>query len=147
MSQSCPINFQTYDNTVSRISSFYVALLVAFYLQSGYVAILLFIFFDLVIRVFVDKRYSLVYHMSLLTKKAFSMQTVKKDGASKKLAAYFGLLFTAGMIMFDFLQIQLGVLILATVYVACLLLDTYFDFCLGCKIYYIIKKFYPNFME
>ena len=147
MSQSCPINFQTYDSTVARVASFLTALLLALYLQSGYALYVWIILLDLSVRVFVDKRYSPLYHVARFLKERLKLQSVKKDGASKKLATYFGLLFSFGIILFDTLHMQMGTVVLSGIFLTCLLLDTFFDFCLGCKIYYIVKKIYPSFMD
>lgn len=147
MQQSCPINFQTFDNTLSRISSLTIALLVAFYLYSGFVVVIFFVMIDLLLRVFVDKRFSPVYYLSLSVKRLFGLKSVMKDSASKRLATYFGLLFSSLLIGFHFLHFQEALYATAAVYILCLLLDSFFDFCLGCKIYYVIKKIYPNFME
>lgn len=147
MQQSCPINFQTYDNTLSRISSLSIALLVILYLYTGFIPVMFFVVIDLFIRVFIQKRFSPVYYISLVLKRIFGFDSVIKDSASKRLATYFGLLFSTLIIMFDLLHMSGAVYLTATVYIICLLLDCFFDFCLGCKIYHIIKKVYPNFME
>lgn len=147
MQQSCPINFQTYDNTTSRISSLNVALLIAVYLLTSQIVIMLFVMVDLVLRVFVDKRFSSIYYLSLSVKRLFGLHTVMKDSASKRLATYFGLLFSASIVIFHLVHFQEALYVTAAVYILCLLLDAFFDFCLGCKIYYLIKKVYPAFME
>ncbi len=147
MQQSCPISFEKYDNTLSRIASFFVTVLLAVYLQTGWILFVFFIFFDLFVRVFVDKRLSLLFHLSKIVETTLALKPVMKDNASKKLASYFGLFFAISIIVFHFLEIRFAVLVFATIYVVCLLLDSFFDFCLGCKIYYIIKKVYPDFMS
>ena len=146
MQQSCPINFQSYDNTTSRISSLNIVILLALYLYTSQIVIMFFVVIDLFIRVFVDKRYSPVYYLSLSVKKLLGLQSVMKDSASKRLATYFGLLFSFLIILFHLLHLQEALYITAGIYMSCLFLDAFFDFCLGCKIYYLIKKFYPSFM-
>ena len=147
MQQSCPINFKAYDNTISRISSLSVALLMAAYLYTSQIAIVLFVIVDLFLRVFVDKRLSPVYYLSLSIKRVLGLPTVMKDSASKRLATYFGLLFSLLVVVFHLFHLQEALYVTAGIYVLCLLLDSFFDFCLGCKIYYLIKKVYPTFME
>ena len=147
MQQSCPINFQTYDNTISRISSISVTLLLAAYLLTSQIVIVLFVIADLVVRVFIDKRFSPVYHVSVSLKRLLGLQSVIKDSASKRLATYFGLLFSSLIVVFHLLHLQEALYVTAGIYMLCLLMDAFFDFCLGCKIYYLIKKVYPAFME
>ncbi len=147
MQQSCPVNFQTYDNTISRISSLNIALLITAYLFTSQIVIMLFVIVDLVLRVFVDKRLSPVYYLSLSIKRLFGLHTVMKDSASKRLATYFGLLFSLLIVVFHMLYLPEALYVTAGIYMLCLLLDAFFDFCLGCKIYYLVKKVYPSFME
>ena len=147
MQQSCPINFQTYDSTLSRISSFNIAVFIAIYLYTMQVGIIIFVLLDLFVRVFIDKRFSPVYYISLGIKRALQLDSVVKDSASKRLATYFGMLFSLLMILFSFLHYQEALFVVVGIYIFCLLLDAFFDFCLGCKIYYLIKKVYPSFME
>lgn len=147
MQQSCPINFQSYDSTVSRISSLFVVLFVAVYLYSGQIPVMFFLLLDLFVRLFVDKRFSPLYHVSLWMKKMLALGSVNKDSASKRLASYFGLLFSFFIILFHFLHLYEALYVTAGIYIICLLLDAFFDFCLGCKIYYLVKKVHPNFME
>jgi len=147
MQQSCPINFKTYDNTISRISSLNIALLLVTYLYTLQIEVVLFVVVDLIFRVFVDKRLSPIYYLSLGIKRLLNLQTVIKDSASKRLATYFGLLFSSLIVLFHILHLQEALYLTAGVYILCLLLDSFFDFCLGCKIYYLIKKVYPSFME
>ena len=147
MHQSCPINFQTYDNTISRISSLSVTMLLAVYLLTSQIGIILFVIADLVVRVFIDKRFSPLYHISVSLKRLFGLQSVIKDSASKRLATYFGILFSFLIVLFHLLHLQEALYITAGIYIICLLLDAFFDFCLGCKIYYLIKKVSPEFME
>lgn len=147
MQQSCPINFQTYDNTISRISSVGVAILLAVYLWTSQIGIVFFIIADLVVRVFIDKRFSIVYYVSISLKRLLGLQSVIKDSASKRLATYFGLVFSSLIVVFHLLHQQEALYAMAGIYMLCLLLDAFFDFCLGCKIYYLIKKVYPAFME
>ncbi len=147
MLHSCPINFQTYDATVARVTSFVMALCIALYLQSGLVIFVWIALLDIGVRLLFDKRFSPFYHVALFIKERLGLKSVKKDGASKKLATYFGLFFSSGIILFHLLHAELGVVLLSSIFIVCLLLDAFFDFCLGCKIYYVIKKIYPSFME
>jgi hypothetical protein len=37
--------------------------------------------------------------------------------------------------------------VIGGVFVLCSLMDALVNYCVGCKIYFIIKKIYPNFMN
>jgi hypothetical protein len=69
------------------------------------------------------------------------------DGGAKRLAGFFGLFFVLLLIGVHFFHAWGVSLIVAALFLSCSLLDVFFDFCVGCKIYFIIKKIYPNFMN
>lgn len=146
MNYSCPMSFKQIDSNVSRLTSFIVASLVITYLFNDAVFILYFIAFDFIMRLFITKDSSLFYMSALFIKDMFNIKEKYVDSGSKRLAAYFGLVFVLMLIgahYFDNIFLTLGI---ASVFLTCSLLDVFLDFCLGCKIYFIIKKIYPNFM-
>jgi len=147
MSYSCPLNFEQVDSNISRISSFIVASLVITYAVSLNIFILYFLFLDFVNKLFFKKEYSPIAMLALFIKKLFRIKNKYCDGAAKRLATYFGLLFIFLLIvtsLFDFYILSLFVLV---TFLSCSFLDAFFNYCLGCKIYYISKKFFPNLIK
>ena len=69
------------------------------------------------------------------------------DGGAKRLAGMFGLLFVFLLIIAHFLNAPFISLVVAAIFLSCSLLDLFFSYCIGCKIYFIIKKVYPAFMS
>ena len=61
------------------------------------------------------------------------------DGAAKNVAGHFGLLFILLMIAAAHLGLVHTLQAVAALYVFCLLLDTAFSFCVGCKVYYLYR--------
>jgi len=147
MSASCPLNFEKVDANIARLSSLIVALSVVFYLYSDSVVILFFLAFDFVVRLFCNMALSPVNRIATFLKNIFGVKEKFTDGGAKRLAAYFGLLFVCLLIISHFYANYTVTLLVAGVFLSCSLLDVFFDFCIGCKIYYIIKKVYPNFMN
>lgn len=146
MSYTCPMTFENIDSNVSRINSLFVSILVVVYLITLNVFILYFLFIDFGIKLFLDKKFSPISQASKFLKNSLKLSTVLIDGGSKRLAAYFGLIFVGLLILTHFLDNQLLSLVIAIIFIFCSLLDLVLNYCLGCKIYYIIKKIYPNFM-
>lgn len=147
MSYTCPMTFENIDSNSSRINSLLVSVLVVIYLISSNVFVLYFLFIDFGIKLFLDKKFSPLSLGSKFIKSSLKINTVLIDGGAKRLAAYFGLIFVGLLIMTHYLDNQFLTLIVAFIFVSCSLLDLIFNYCLGCKIYYIIKKIYPNFMS
>ncbi|MDD2789116.1 MAG: DUF4395 domain-containing protein [Sulfurimonas sp.] len=146
MNYSCPMSFKQIDSNVARLTSFIVASLVITYLFYDAVFILYFIAFDFIMRLFITKDSSLFSMSALFIKDMFNIKEKYVDSGSKRLAAYFGLTFVLMLIGAHYFDNRLLTLGIAGVFLTCSLLDVFLDFCLGCKIYFIIKKIYPNFM-
>jgi hypothetical protein len=147
MSYSCPLNFEQVDSHASRLRSFLVALLVISYLFTSVEYILYFLVLDFSIKLFLDKHYSFISMIALYARKLFKMQEKFTDGGAKRLAGIFGLFFVSLLVCTHFLGLESLIFIVAGIFLSCSLLDVFFNFCLGCQIYYIVKKIYPSFMS
>lgn len=147
MSYSCPLSFVQVESNTSRISSFLVASLIAAYLISFNIFILYFIAADFIIRLFFNKNISPVYMLAQFVKNTLKIDDKFVDGGAKRLAAYFGLTFVLLLIGTHFFHSAASSFVIGGVFMFCSLLDAFFNYCLGCKIYFIIKKIFPTFMS
>ena len=147
MSYSCPLNFENVDSNISRFSSLLVSLLVISYLITFNIFILYFLFYDFLAKLFCQKKYSIIYQISKLLKNLFRMKDVFSDGGAKRLAGFFGLFFILLLIAGNNLNLYVFSMVVGVIFIGCSLLDALFNYCLGCKIYFIIKKVYPGFMN
>ncbi|MBC8237721.1 MAG: DUF4395 domain-containing protein [Helicobacteraceae bacterium] len=147
MSYSCPLNFVQVDSNASRLSSLMVAFLVVIYLVTSIEYILFFLVLDFSTRLFINKEYSLISILSLNLRKSLRMQEKFTDGGAKRLAGIFGLIFVSMLVVTHFLNLNSLTYIVAGVFLSCSLLDVFINYCLGCQIYYIVKKLYPSFMS
>ena len=147
MSNSCPLNFERVDSNVTRLSSFFVASLVILYLFTSNIYILIFLALDFIVKLFVNKELSPIAMLSHFIKGALRMKEKFTDGGAKRLAGMFGLLFVFLLITTHFLNAWLASLIVAAIFLSCSLFDVFFNYCIGCKVYFIIKKIYPSFMS
>ncbi len=147
MQQTCPLSFEQIDNTKARLISFETLLLLLLFYGTKSVFILLFIVIDLSMRLFGKSKFSPLFIVATFVQKTLKLQSRYKDSGAKELAGYFGLLFLALLSLFSLFHIQYALMIILIIYAFCLFLDALFDYCIGCQIYYIIKKFYPNFLE
>lgn len=147
MAYNCPLTFKKIESHISRLSSFLVSALIITYLATSNVYILYFIFIDFLVRLYMNKSYSLIFLLAKMMKNVLALKDSFCDGGAKRLAAYFGLLFVSLLIATHYLDQWLVSLGIAAIFLLCSLLDVLFDFCIGCKIYYLIKKIFPNFMS
>jgi len=142
MSQtSCPISFVKIDANVVRINAFYILLLFSLYLITLNKFILLFLIADFAIRLFGNKDYSPLFFLSLRTKELLHVKSKYEDAAAKRLATYFGLTFLVLILLFDLLHVELLLYSTSAILLLCIFLEVAFNYCLGCKIYYLYKRF------
>ncbi|ADN09690.1 DUF4395 domain-containing protein [Sulfurimonas autotrophica] len=142
MSQkSCPVSFIKIDANIVRINAFYILLLVSLYLMTFNKFIILFLIADFSIRLFVSKSYSPLYFISSRTKELLHVKSKLEDNAPKTLATYFGFLFLVLILLFDLLHAETLFYITSAILLVCLFLELAFDYCMGCKIYYLYKRF------
>lgn len=147
MSNACPLNFKQVDSNVSRFSALFVASLVIIYLYTLNIYILIFLAIDFVMKLFLNRGISPISMLGEFLKEFFKIKDKFVDGGAKRLAGFFGLFFVLLLIAVDYFHAWGLSLIVAAVFLSCSLLDVFFNFCIGCKIYFIIKKIYPNFMN
>ena len=147
MANGCPLNFQKVDSNVSRLSALIVASLVLYYLYSNSVYILLFLAFDFTMKLFLSRGISPVNMVAEFLKSFLKLKERYVDGGAKRLAGFFGLFFVILLIITHIFNLWHISWVVAAVFLSCSLLDVFFNFCIGCKIYFIIKRFYPDFMN
>lgn len=147
MSYACPLNFEQVDSNASRISSLMVASLVIIYLITLNEFILYFLIIDFATKLFIKRDYSLITVVSHALRKALKVEEKFTDGGAKRLAGIFGLIFVSMLVITHMLNLGTLSLVVAAIFLSCSLLDVFINYCLGCQIYYIIKKLYPSFMS
>ena len=146
MSHTCPVSFENVDSNIARFSALLVSLFVVFYLLSLNPYILYFLAYDFYMRLFCQKKFSLVFQVSKILKVVFNLKDKMVDGGSKRLAGYFGVFFVLLLVSLNHLHLDMASYIVGAVFLFCASLEALFNYCLGCKIYFIIKKIYPKFM-
>ena len=140
--KSCPISFELIDANIVRINSFYLGLVFLLFIFTQNSAIILFLVLDFVTRIFINKEYSLLIMISKKTKQLFNVQTKMEDIAPKRLASYFGLLFTTIIALTSLLGFSLLLNIFSAVLLICILLEVTFSYCIGCEVYHLYKKIF-----
>ena len=147
MSYSCPLSFEKVDSNVSRINSFLVSTLLLSYLLTFNVVIVYFLLFEFITRLFCNNELSLLYKMAKFLKKSFKLKDKPTDSGAKRLAGYFAIFFLLLLVAGNNLNLYLFSMVVGGIFLSCSLLDVFFNFCVGCKIYFIVKKIYPSFMS
>ncbi len=139
------MSFIQVDGNLVRIGAFFVSVFVLVYLISSQVILLYVLAIDFYIRIYLDKKYSIIFQLSKLVKKVFTIKTAMTDGGAKRLASQFGLLFSIVLIGQAHFHLETALYITASILLVCAFLEFMFDYCVGCKVYHILKKVYPGF--
>lgn len=138
----CPISDTKIDNTVSRLTVFQCAVLLALYLWTGIPYLVLLVALDYGIRTTGNGTYSPLRWVALRLASAANLPNKPTDQAPKIFASRVGFLFAAtSALLFPFAAtastIVAGILLIFTI------LDSVFDFCVGCLTYsYVVLPFY-----
>ncbi|CAI6149296.1 MAG: hypothetical protein SPLUMA1_SPLUMAMAG1_00831 [uncultured Sulfurimonas sp.] len=139
--KSCPISLVSIDSNIARINAFYTGMLVLAFSLTLQVPILYFLILDFSTRLFYKREYSFLFILSSATKDILKLKSVKVDAAPKILANYFGLIFAVLITLTALLELTSIMYILVIVLLICVFLEVVFNYCLGCEIYHLYKKF------
>lgn len=139
ISKTCPISTRRVDTNMVRVISFQVALFTVIFLitqESFFVLVLL---FDFIVRTLRLSKFSPFHLIAQLILSGWGIAPQLSDESPKRFALYLGL----GISLLLVLLMVTGFMYLATfiaiLLLICAMLETAFDFCIGCKIYYSIE--------
>lgn len=144
MGQSCPLAFRQIDGTIARLNAFSVFLLLVLFIIVPDPLILLFLGADFMIRLYGNKSFSPIFQVSKTLQKIFHFRAEMTDAGAKRLAAHFGLLFVFISLAANLASLTIVMYTAAVVFLFCLALELLFAYCIGCKIYFIYRKFVPE---
>lgn len=140
MAPTCPVSLRPIDGTIVRINALSLSLMLGAYLFSGQIAFIYIIAADLIIRLFINERLSPINQISRLIKAAIRAKTHNTDAAAKRLASYFALGFSWSIVALHSFGFDNEAKLLSAVFVLFASLELLFNFCVGCKIYFIYKR-------
>ena len=144
MAQSCPLAFRQIDGTIARLNALSVFLLLSLFVFTTNPLILLFLGLDFMIRLYGNKKLSPIFQVSKGLKKLFRFNSEMVDAGAKRLAAHFGLFFVFFSLAANLAGLSVLMYSAVAVFLFCLLLELLFGYCIGCKIYFIYRRFVPE---
>lgn len=147
MAQQCPLLYRQVDSTITRINTLFVIGGVIAYLVLDNAIILMLLIIDFMIRLYGYKHISPTQNVSLWIQGKFSLPVKLEDAGAKRLAACFGVAFMSALFLFHYLGPDWAVTAVAAMYLFAASLDLFLGFCIACKLYYLVKKVYPQRFE
>lgn len=138
---SCPVSFKIVDQNIIRIVASLVSALGVLFIFNPNLIILALLLYDFFVRVLGYEKISPLYNLAKLLSKLFGVKKDKIDAGPKEFALKIGFLFALlCMVAFLFNQTFTAVLIM-TILTVCALLEALFNYCIGCKIYILLRRF------
>ncbi len=139
MSASCPISTRRVDSNMVRVISFQVILfsLILLITQESVFAIIL--LFDFFVRAIRKSDFSPFQIFGQFVLTGWGIAPKLCDESPKRFALYMGLVASLFLVVLYLAGFTTVATIITIVLLICALLETAFDFCVGCKVYYTIQ--------
>ena len=144
MPKSCPLAFRQIDGAIARLNALSVLLLLSLFAYTTCSLILVFLAFDFMIRLYGNKKFSPLFQISTVIKRVLGFNAEMVDAGAKRLAAHFGLLFVLLTLAANIAGLTVLMYTVLTIFLFCLSLELLFGYCIGCKIYFIYRRFVPE---
>jgi len=140
MNSACPISYEKIDTTTVRLGSIFVSLLLLFYISTDLIFFIYFLVFDILVRILRLNRFSLIWYISKIIQKFFNLPSRSEDAAAKRFTLYLALFFSAFVVFFAWLLHFELALLTALLFASCSLTEAIVGFCVGCKMYQIVRR-------
>jgi len=139
--KSCPITYKTVDQNIVRIVASEVSALGIFFIIYPSFVILALLLYDFFVRMIGYEKISPLYNIARVTSKLFRVKKDKIDAGPKEFALKIGFLFALLLVILFLLDQAFATVVVMVVLTACALLEALFNYCIGCKMYMLLKKF------
>ncbi|MFA5455361.1 MAG: DUF4395 domain-containing protein [Sulfurimonas sp.] len=138
---SCPVIFKKVDQNVVRVMAGLVSAIGVIFIISQQLSLLTLLLYDFLVRALGYKNASPLFHLAKFIAKALGLKKEEIDAGPKEFALKMGFMF----VLISFMMFVLGEAVAAALVVGvlsiCAFLEVAFNYCIGCKIYMLLKKF------
>ncbi|MCK9472530.1 DUF4395 domain-containing protein [Sulfurimonas sp.] len=138
--KSCPITYKIVDQNIIRIVASEVSALGIFFIIYPNFAILALLLYDFFVRMLGYEKVSPLYNLARVISKLFGVKKDKIDAGPKEFALKIGFLFALLSVAIFLLNQMFATVAVIAMLTACALLEALFNYCIGCKIYMLLKK-------
>jgi hypothetical protein len=140
----CPVSTQRINRNVVRITGFMMATMITLYAITGSIYFIIAITIDYFIRAFTSLKYSPFSWLAGQITRLFKSKEIQIDKAPKIFASRVGFLFALATVILYYFH-PTSSLIVGLTLMGFALLESVFDFCVGCVVYtYVVL---PIFKE
>jgi len=139
MAQSCPISLNRIDSNLVRIISLQVIVVSLLLVLSSNLIFAYILLFDFSVRTLNIKKISPFTIVAQFFLRFFRLQPQLCDEAPKRFALYLGLGIVGFLTLLLLFSFTKTAILLAVILILCAAFETMFDYCIGCKIYYLLQ--------
>jgi len=140
----CPISTNRTNRNAVRITGFLVASSIVLFAITGNIYIILALSIDFYIRAYTSLKFSPISFVASKLSKILKLKYISIDKAPKIFAARVGFIFTLAITALSFVSPSVS-LIVALILMSFALLESIFNFCVGCVVYtYLVLPFYKK---
>jgi hypothetical protein len=139
MPQACPISLHRVDTNIVRLIALQVTVFSLIFILSHEILFAFVLLFDFSIRSLRLSQFSPFHRVAKFVLETLKVKAKLVDEAPKRFALYLGLFTSVFLILSFFGGFLVFSTAIAMVLLLCALLETAFDYCIGCKIYYAIQ--------
>ena len=136
---SCPISSKRVDSNIVRAISFQVALFAIVLLLTQEIFFAIVLLFDFTVRTVRFQKLSPFYLIAEFILTGWGIAPKLCDESPKRFALYLGLIISGIVVLLLAVQLKWIATVIVLILLICALLETAFDFCIGCKIYYALQ--------
>ncbi len=135
----CPISDRRCDSYCERIEAFfYTILALLFALKCSYLFIGV-LMAEFIFKIATKNESSLFRPLTMLIKNLLSLKPKTEDVAPKLFAKWLGLIFSIKLTVVYLMQWHEAAYVMVGLFVTLALLEALFGYCVGCRIYSLIK--------
>jgi len=139
MSPSCPISTRRVDSNMVRVISFQVVLFTVILLITQDSLFAFVLLFDFLMRAIRQTNFSPFQIVGNFIITGWGIAPKLCDESPKRFALYLGLVTSLFLVILYAVGLTKFATAITIILLICALLETLFDFCIGCKIYYAIQ--------
>ena len=141
----CPVSNVGVDSNVSRLTTFNIVALLALFLYTYIPYFIIIVAIDYFIRAFLKPGYSPLRWVAYGLSNIFNLHKKEINIGPKIFASRLGFLCALVSIVFYYVDMPIISLIIASVLFGLTVMDSVFNFCVGCLIYHtIVFPFYER---
>ena len=143
MAQACPLVYRQVDATLTRINALWTVTCAMMYLITQQPWWMLLLGTDFAIRLYGPRSLSPFLAASKVLKGVLRLRTRMSDAGPKRLAAQFGLLFSVTVLGCHGAGFVAAAQTVGAILALCASLELLFNYCVGCRIYYLWQMLKP----